>query len=300
MPRIFVAGSLNVDFILPVDRLPVPGETRRGGDLVLAPGGKGANQACAAGRLGGSVEMVGQVGNDVFSGLLRDSLRQCGVLLAGVGEAAGATGCASIYVTPDGQNSIVISPGANASLDPAVAVERLQGIQASDFLLLQLEIPLGTNLAAALHARRIGARVILDPAPSQKLPPELLAAVDILTPNETEASDLLGPRPEEHLDDLLRMGVGTVVLKLGERGCIAATSDQRLRLPAFAVQPVDTTAAGDVFNGALAVALSEGAALPEALRFANAAAAISVTRLGAQPSIPSRAEVDSLLRSQPY
>ena len=302
--RIFVLGSANMDLVLAVGRLPREGETLSGGDLALHPGGKGANQACAAARLGGRVFMIGQVGSDPFGPRLVASLREAGADVSRVGVSPRPTGCACIYVLPSGENSIVISPGANATLDPQTALAALADLAEGDLLLAQLETPLETVEAAFTHAAARGATTMLDPAPARPLPASLLARVGILTPNQTEAACILGGSSDEVRDfeqagaaaaRLIELGSHSVVMKLGELGCLWSDGKSSYRAGAFRVTPVDTTAAGDVFNGALAVALSEGAALAEALRFANAAAAISVTRPGAQTSIPDRSEVDKLL-----
>lgn len=299
-----MVGSLNIDFVLTVERLPAAGETLRGGDLALVPGGKGANQACAAGRLSGSAVMVGQIGRGPFAQLLIESLQQANVDTRLIGTCDAPTGCASIYVTGDGWNSIVISPGANATLDPQTAIAKLGDLSADDVVLLQLEIPIETVEAVAHHAHNAGACVILDPAPSRTLPSSLLCQIDFLTPNQSEAADLLG-WPTGSLEDerrasgaavqLLSLGVQGVILKLGGSGCMLAHKDQRIHMPAFPVQSVDTTAAGDVFNGAFATALTEGKSFNEALRFSNAASALSVTRHGAQSSIPDRNKVNEFL-----
>ena len=302
---IFVLGSLNMDLVVRVDRLPRAGETLTGSDLAFFCGGKGANQACAAAKLGGAVTMVGQVGNDAFAATLRQGLERAGVDATGVGAAERSSGSALIAVSAEGENLIIVSPGANASLDPATALARLQSLGPGDLLLCQLETPLETVAAALAHARARGATTILDPAPARPLPAEILRHVDILTPNQTEAATLCGT-PDLAIDDypaaervaatLLALGPSTVILKLGSLGCFVANREGRTPVPGFEVAVVDTTAAGDTFNGALAVALAEGRDVFAAARFANAAAALSVTRPGAQSSLPDRVEVDAFLR----
>jgi ribokinase len=299
--RIFVVGSANMDLVIDVPALPRFGQTVAGGDLRFIPGGKGANQACAAAKSGGEAHMVAQVGADPFGAVLTESLRSAGVQTGRVGVSERPSGCASIYVLPSGENSIVISPGANGSLDPATALSRLEDLTPRDIVLLQLEIPIETVEAVLRRAKQAGAATVLDPAPARRLSPELLRNVDYLTPNQTEAAILAGcdgesvetlERAEELARQLLRTGAGTVILKLREMGCLAAASGFRDCVAAHAVKAVDTTAAGDVFNGALAAALAGGEPLAGALRWATAAAAISVTRHGAQTSIPTRAEVE--------
>lgn len=303
-PEIVVIGSLNADLVQTVDRLPRPGETIVGGSLQTFSGGKGANQAYAAGRMGAQVSMIGQVGNDGLAPLLVQSLESAGVHTGLVGEVDLSTGAAVILVLPDGENLIVISPGANATVTPALATQRLGSLSEGSYLLSQLEIPIESVNESLAVAKARGATTILDPAPARELSPELLHNVDFLTPNETETLALLG-EPAFQMDsdsdlelaarEILALGPGAVVLKLGARGCMIATAQGSHRVPGFKVSAVDTTAAGDVFNGAFATALAEGRAVPEAARFANAAAALSVTRPGAQNSVPSRQEVERFL-----
>jgi ribokinase len=299
---IAVVGSLNMDFVVGVSRLPKPGETRPGHGFRTIPGGKGANQACAAGRLGGRCAMIGRVGEDVFGVQLATGLRADGVDVSGVAVTPGEpTGVALIFVEDGGQNVIVIAAGANGRL----ATEDLGFLaQSKDgLLLLQLESPPATVEAAAARGRALGMTTILDPAPARPLPPALLAHIDILTPNESEARVLLGQPPGDVTEAeapaiaaaLRRLGPRTAIVKMGGKGAWLDDGCGSRHIPGFAVKAVDTTAAGDTFNGALAVALAEGRPLAEAMRFANAAAAISVTRPGAQASIPSRADVDALL-----
>lgn len=306
---IVVVGSLNMDFVVQVERLPAPGETARGENFRMIPGGKGANQACAAARLSRTapVRMIGRVGYDSFADHLRASLAAAGVDTAGIhGCRSAPTGVALIWVDRAGQNSIVIAPGANAELAPPdLETERTAFVSAA-CVLFQLETPLATVASGLRLARDAGALAILDPAPAAPLGPEILSLAGLLTPNETEAC-LLAGRPPERIGpaeapalaaELRARGARAVVLKLGDQGCYYSGPEGEFHSPAFRVEAVDATAAGDTFNGALAVALAEGMALPEALRFANAAAALSVTRLGAQTSIPSRDEVERFLSAQ--
>jgi ribokinase len=300
---ITVVGGLNMDFVVQVEKLPLPGETVLGGGFATIPGGKGANQACAAGRLGGRVLMVGRVGDDVFGRSLCESLAAAGVDGAAVLVTEGTpSGVALIFVQAGGQNQIVVAPGANGRLTPEDVTRALAGA-AGGFLLLQLESPPGTVEAAAARGKQQGMTVLLDPAPARPLSDALLAQVDVLTPNESEAMVLLERREgtvsladaPELARALRRRGPRSVVLKLGEKGAFFDDGKGGRHFPALKVEAVDATAAGDTFNGALAVALAEGRPMADALGFANAAAAISVTRLGAQASIPKRAEVEAIL-----
>lgn len=306
MTSLVVVGSLNMDFVVTVDQLPAPGQTVLGRNFQMIPGGKGGNQACAAGRLGANsliVRMVGRVGYDLFADHLKASLSAAGVDVSAVhATRSQPTGVALISVDPSGQNTIVVASGANHAL-LASEVEAMRPVfRGARFVLFQLETPLDTVAAALQLARDEGARTILDPAPAAPLAAELLANVDILTPNETEASILLGLPParvtKKEAASLARSlrarGPKAVVLKLGDQGCFYSDGETEIFSPAFPVTALDATAAGDTFNAALAVALAEDRGIEQALRFANAAAAISVTRLGAQASVPSRAEVDAL------
>jgi ribokinase len=303
---IVVVGSLNMDFVVQMDKLPLRGETVRGWGFQMLPGGKGANQACTVGRLGGQGRMVGCVGDDVFGERLKSSLQSAGVDTIGVLSIAGEpTGVALIHVEAGGQNQIVVAAGANAKLTPQ-NVEAALGRIGGGFMLMQLESPMETVEAAACLGRAQNMITILDPAPAKSLNASLLQKVDLLTPNETEALLLLGRHASSvGLEDapeiarqLLQLGPKQIILKLGEKGAWLADGRQSRHFPTHKVTAVDATAAGDTFNGALAVALAEGKPLDEAIPFANAAAAISVTRLGAQTSIPSRQEVDVLLARQ--
>jgi len=301
VPRIVVVGSANVDMIVRVPRLPARGETVLGDAFHTTPGGKGANQAVAARRAGADVAFVGCLGADALGdGLLR-SLRDAGVDVSHVTRVPdAATGVALITVDPGGDNTIAVASGANAVLSPS-HVERAAGaIAAADMLLLQLESPPDAVEAALGVAARGGTRAVLNPAPApaRALDRRLLGAVAALTPNRAEAARLAGVAdddPDAAATALLALGVGAAVVTLGADGALVATPGGRHHLPAFAVRAVDSTGAGDVFSGALAVALAEGRPVLDAARFANAAAALSVTRPGAQPSAPPRDEILELV-----
>lgn len=300
---VVVVGSSNTDMILRVARVPRPGETLLGGEFSTAPGGKGANQAVAAARAGGRVALVARLGRDALGEAALEGFRREGLGLAHVvRDGAGPSGVALIFVGADGENSIGVAGGANKRLSPADVAAAGGLISRARVLLLQLETPLETVAAAARIARKAGVEVILNPAPARPLPGALLRNVSLLTPNETEASVLAGcrvggvPSAAKAARILLARGVRTVIVTLGAKGALVATRDGARLIPGFKVRAVDTTAAGDVFNGALAVRLAEGCLLPDAVRFAHAAAAISVTRRGAQPSIPTRAEINARLR----
>ena len=302
--RIVVVGSSNTDMIIKLDRIPKPGETRLGGEFITAAGGKGANQAVAAACAGGDVTMVARVGQDMFGEQAVAGLVANGVNVDHVQRDNSPSGVALIFVGEDGENSIGVASGANAKLSPADVRKAKTAFAIADVVIMQLESPLDAVQAAADLAAARGALVILNPAPAQPLPDKLLKKVSILTPNETEAELLTGVEVDSDAscaraaDVLLRKGVETVIITLGSRGAFVASSTSKQLVPGFHANPVDTTAAGDVFNGALAVALAEGKPMFDAVRFANAAGAISVTRVGAQPSAPSRMEIEKLANSE--
>lgn len=304
-PSIIVVGSSNTDMIINVDRIPRPGETILGGKFVTAAGGKGANQAVAAARSGGRVAFVARVGKDMFGNQSVSGFRRDGINLNYiVRDSASPSGVALIFVARNGENSIAVAGGANSRLSPADVKKAKRAIAGASAVVMQLETPIETVLIAAELAAKAGVRVILNPAPAQPLSDRLLKLVSILTPNETEAGLLTGIKVHnartaaKAAEKLLARGVETVILTLGGQGAFVAGAEVRQLVPGFRVKAVDTTAAGDTFNGSLAVALAEGRALIEAVRFANAAAALSVTRMGAQPSAPTRKEIDRFLRSQ--
>ncbi len=300
--RVAVVGSLNMDLVARAPHIPQPGETILGRDFHTLPGGKGANQAVADARLGAAVAMVGRVGNDAFARQLLDNLAAAGVDHTFVIQDSGAaTGVALIVVDAAGQNSLVVVSSANMRLSPADVEAAETAIAAADVLLLQLETPLETATRAAQIAHDHGVTVILNPAPAQPLPPELLSRVDVLVPNESETALLTGlpidslARVEAAAGALRASGVGAVILTLGERGALLAQAGGTQAFPAFAVTALDTTAAGDAFMGGLAVALAEGRSLAEGVRWGNAAGALAATQLGAQPSLPARRAVEKLL-----
>ena len=301
-PKIVVVGSSNTDMSILLDHIPRPGETILGGEFISAAGGKGANQAVAAARAGGNVTFVARVGKDIFghqaiAGFKRDGINVSHV----ISDRSAPSGVALIFVAKNGENSIAVAGGANGKLVPTDVKKAAKAIRAANVLVAQLETPLATVQAAALIAAKAGVCFILNPAPARPLPDALLKLVSILTPNETEAQRLTGIQVTNEATaakaakKLLARGVGTVILTLGARGAFLASAGGNQLVPGFKVKALDTTAAGDTFNGALAVALAEGKPLPDAVRFANAAAAISVTRLGAQTSVPTRKEIERWL-----
>jgi ribokinase len=304
-PNILVVGSSNTDMILQLDRLPRPGETRLGGDFKTAAGGKGANQAVAAARAGGAVTFIARLGSDAFGDQAMAAFQTDGIDAGHVvRDRRSPSGVALIFVAPDGANCIGVAPGANARLAPADIRRARAAFADARVLLLQLETPLATVSAAADLAVRSRLRIILNPAPAQPLPDTLLRRVSVLTPNETEAELLTGRKVSTPAEAaaaaraLRARGPETVIVTLGARGAHVAAEGVDALVPGYPVTPVDTTAAGDVFNGALAVALAENQPLLTAVRFAHAAAALSVTRLGAQPSAPTRRAIDRFRRAQ--
>ncbi len=289
-----------MDMVIPVKELPQKGETILGGSPAHIPGGKGANQACAAGKLGGAVTMLGKVGQDGMGRALKENLAAAGVEVTHVEETPDApTGMAVIYVGETGSNSIVVIPGANGLCDAAFIEANEELIAAHDIIVLQLEIPYDGVFRAIQLAKKHGRLVVLNPAPApDSLPPEVIASLDYFTPNETEMARIAG-LPVGGVEEaiaagkkLVEAGVGTVLATLGEAGALLVTKETAQVLPTLRVQAVDTTAAGDTFNGAFVTALAEGMSQEEAIAFGNKAASISVTRKGAQTSIPSREEVD--------
>jgi ribokinase len=301
---IVVVGSINLDLVVSTDRIPQVGETVIGRSFTTFFGGKGANQAVAVARLGYPVSMVGNVGNDAFGTQLRNGLAEAGVNTEYVGTVEGSSGTALITTGRNGENSIVVVPGANAQLTPK-SLERVAPLlKNAGFILAQLEIPLETVEYLAEFAERHGIQFMLDPAPARELPASLLRRVSWLTPNETETRQLLKRNFEDNdqdanaaADELRSSGVKNMVLKLGSRGCvIVQESAPNQRVAAFQVNAVDTTAAGDAFNAGFAVALLNKYSALESGVFASAVAALSVTKPGAQPSMPSSEEVEVFLK----
>ena len=304
---IVVIGSINLDLVSATERIPVPGETVIGSTFKTFPGGKGANQAVAASRLGAEVAMIGKLGTDSFGRELKAGLEQAGVNADAIGFVEGSSGVAQIITDAQGNNSITVVPGANAHLLPCDIEANLDLVRSAGAVLAQLEIPLKTVEAVGEICAEYSVPFILDPAPARPLPDALLENVTWLTPNETETCSLLHHGFEQLQDDsleaaasrLLERGCQNVILKLGARGCYVARSDgMRRRWPAYSVRAVDTTAAGDAFNGALAVRLLRDQDPLRAVEWASAVAAISVTRPGAQPSMPTAEEVEHFLEKE--
>lgn len=298
MAKIVVVGSSNTDIVVRTPKIPAPGETVLGSDFLMVGGGKGANQAVAAARLGGTVVFVAKVGNDMFGNQAVTALAAERIDTRFVTrESQHPSGIALITVDPKGENSIVVAPGANAAVTRKEIDAALQEIRVADAVLFQLETPLETVRYGIEQSAAAGRLVILNPAPAQKLDASLLSHISILTPNETEAEVLTGIHVSDERSAaraaavLHQQGVKIVIITMGAQGAFLSTSEHVQLIPSSKVNAIDTTAAGDVFSGALAVAMAEGQGIVEAVRFANAAAALSVTKLGAQSSIPRRAEV---------
>jgi len=303
-PKIVVVGSFNFDLVVRAPRRPQKGETVVGSDFGMFPGGKGFNQALAARRLGAQVEMVGRVGADLFGERFLAMLREEGIGAQYVGrDPQVATGVGMPVIDADGDNSIIVALGANMRLTEDDVDGAASAIAGADVLLLQLEVPVEASRRAATIARQAGVEVILNPAPApaQPLPADFLRCVDIIAPNETEAKALTGlpvtdqAAAERAARVLFEQGVPVVILTLGERGALLATSPETRLVPAYRVKAVDTTAAGDAFCGALAVALAEDRSLDDAVAYANAAGAWAVTIMGAAPSMPRRDELNQFI-----
>lgn len=304
MPHIIVVGSLNMDLVVRTPNMPAPGETVLGSDFQTIPGGKGANQAVGVARLGAKVSMVGRVGADAFGETLRANLQEDGIDTTHVlTDMETPSGVALITLEEAGQNSIVVASGANMHLTPEDVAAAFTQIGDVDVIVLQLESPLESVLEAARQGRALGAKVVLNPAPARPLPNELLALVDVLVPNESETA-LLAGHPVNTLDQaenaaikLFARGVGAVVLTLGSRGALVVETElASVHLPPYGVQVVDTTAAGDAFVAGLSTGLGENFELHEAAKLGNAAGALAVTKLGAQPSMPTRKDIASIFK----
>lgn len=300
MAKILVVGSINMDLVVRVPHSPKPGETVLGGDFETFPGGKGANQAVAAARMGGEVTMVGRVGNDDFGntliqGLVEDKIKTTHVIK----DSKARTGVAMISVAADGENMIVVASGANANVSVEDVGNTRTLMRETDLLLVQLECPLETVTAAIELAKAYGVPVVLNPAPAQPLPKSLLKNVDYLTPNQNELLILTG---EANLNDgiekIQKWGLKNLIITLGANGARVISEGIDQHMPAHEITAVDTTAAGDAFNGALAVAIAEGKPLLEAVGYGMAAGALASTKRGAQPSLPTRDSVENLLASQ--
>ena len=299
-------GSINMDLVVRTPRFANPGETIIGLDFYTAPGGKGANQAVAAGRLGVDTLMFGRIGDDFFGKDLQKNLQENNVGIKGVKiDNALPTGTALITVDNNAENTIIIIPGANGAVCISDTNNLIPFFKKANILMLQLEIPLDTVVAAAKKARESGVKVLLDPAPARELPDELLQLCDFITPNETEAQILTGITIDNSMDAkkaaevLLEKGVQAVIVKMSSKGSYYYDGSIEILFPAYKVDAVDTVAAGDAFNGGFAAAFSEGKPIEEILQWANACGALSTTKPGAQPSMPSREELISFLKENP-
>ncbi|MCH8290115.1 ribokinase [Candidatus Poribacteria bacterium] len=300
--KVVVVGSFNMDVVIKAERRPRKGETLIGQEFGMFSGGKGFNQATAAARLGADVVMIGRLGTDTFGDILMSASTEEKIdTNFVVRDAEVGTGVATIVIDAAGDNSIILVPHANMRLSVEDVERAFAQIASADVLLLQLEVPIEASQKAAEIAKANGAKVILNPAPARELPDSFLAQVDILTPNEVETEFLSGLKVSDDegaqraAQVLLDKGISTVVLTLGDRGALLLTSDVRKLIPAYKVDVVDTTAAGDAFCGALATALAQGKTIEDAVAFANAAGALAVTVLGAQPSIPTAEKVEDFL-----
>lgn len=302
--KITVIGSSNTDMVVMTTHFPAPGETILGGEFLMNAGGKGANQAVAAARLGGRVFFAGKVGSDIFGENAIKNIKNEGIDASGIStDPEAASGVAQIIVDKKGENSIVVAPGANLKLNRDDIDNAENQITQADILLIQLEIPVDTIIYAAKKAHKLGKKVILNPAPATELPDELFTYLYMITPNESETELLTGisvtdePSAAEAAKVLKKRGVENIIITMGSKGAFIFTDEMQKIIPAYNVKAVDTTAAGDCFNGALAVAIAAGTDLEEAVRFANRAASIAVTRPGAQASMPFRNEVENALSS---
>lgn len=302
---ILVVGSINMDLVIKAESIPKPGETISGGTFYRAYGGKGANQAVTVARLGEECYFVGRIGNDIFGGELKQNLIKNGVNIDYlVEDRDNPTGIAFIMVDKNGENSIIVAPGANRFLSQEDVTRSLPIMSKAKILLTQLEIPIDTVAFSLELAKRYKITTILNPAPAREIDPYILSFADIVTPNESELKFLTGIEPQEEKDiiiageKLLEYGTKTVIVTLGSKGAMIIEKDLRLHIPAIKVSPVDTTGAGDVFNGTLAVRLANGDSIANAVRYAVVSAGISVTRRGAQDSIPTLEEVNKFISEE--
>ncbi len=307
MKKILVVGSSNTDLIIKVPEIPRPGETLLGGQFQTFPGGKGANQAVAAARAGGEVVFIAAVGDDAYGAEAIKCYKEDHINTEDIKVCKGVpSGIAMITVSHQGENAITVASGANGELSAADLEEAEEPFEEADYMLIQLETPLETVQKAVELCVELDTRVILNPAPAAELPDEILGKVHIITPNETEAEKLTGTvvsdeeSAQKAADVLHQRGIQTVIITMGSKGAFLSdpASGKRILVPGFNVKAEDTTAAGDVFNGQLAVALAEGFGLEKAIIQAHAAAALSVQKLGAQSSIPRREETDVFLKDQ--
>lgn len=297
--KIVVVGSSNTDMVIKSERIPVPGETIMGGEFMMNPGGKGANQAVAASRLGGDVTFVAKIGNDIFGQQAVEGYKKDGINTEFIfTDKDNPSGVALITVDNKGENCIVVASGANGTLDRRDIDMARREIESADIVLMQLEIPMDTVCYVAEMAAVKGIKVVLNPAPAVKLSDQLLSNVYMLVPNETEAEILSGIKITDYesaykaASAISSKGVDIVVITMGARGALVKHGDKFYEIPSVKVKAIDTTAAGDTFCGALCVALSEGTDVVKAVEFANRCAAVSVTRMGAQSSVPYRSEID--------
>ena len=300
---VVVLGSISMDLTTYVPRLPVPGETLFGSSFITVPGGKGFNQAVAAGRLGAATHFIGRIGDDAFGAGVMDLVAEEPVDISGIlVDPNSGTGLAVISVDEQAENAIIVISGANMVHDASEVARCREALQTARVLMLQMESPLETSLAAAKAARELGATVIFDPAPAKPLPPEAYQLCNVMTPNELETEVLVGFRPTNEdeaakaADILLERGVETAVIKLGSQGVYYQSATESGFVEPFTVKSIDTVAAGDAFNGGLAVALSEGKPLAEAIRWGAAAGALATTKPGASSSMPTRTELETLLK----
>ncbi len=298
MKKITVIGSCNTDMVIKTQRLPVPGETVLGGEFFMNPGGKGANQAVAVARMGGNISFISKTGNDVFGRQSIELYKQENIETKYIfSDPINPSGVALITVDSHGENSIAVASGANATLLPEDIDKAQHEIDKADIILMQLEIPLETVQHIAVNAYKRGQKVVLNPAPAQYLPLTLMKCLYIITPNKTEAEILSGVKVSDWetarkaADVIAEKGVENVIITLGAMGALIREKDQYHRIDAVKVEAVDTTAAGDTFNGALCVGLAEGLSMKESVELATRASAIAVTRMGAQNSIPYRKEL---------